>query len=63
MSNKVMIVDDDKYIRMAVKTLLGRQGIEVEPRLADAPLLDREGRMFDHRWPSNPLMKTTLSAP
>jgi len=40
-----------------------RQGVEVEFPLADAPLLDREGRMFDHRRPpSSVISKTTTSA-
>ena len=40
-----------------------RQGIEVESYLADAPLLDREGRMFDHRRPPSLVMsETTMSA-
>src|SRR5204863_5893276 len=40
-----------------------RQGVEVEFPLADAPLLDREGRMFDHRRPPNLVMsETTMSA-
>ena len=37
-----------------------RQGVEVESHLADAPLFDREGRMFDHRQaPSAVLSETT----
>ncbi len=39
-----------------------RQGVEVESRLADAPLLNCEGRVFDHRRPSNSvLLETTIS--
>ncbi len=36
-----------------------RQGVEVEFPLADAPLLDREGRMFDHRRPPSSIMSET----
>ena len=40
-----------------------RQGVEVESHLADAPLLDREGRLFDHRPPPSSVMsETTISA-
>src|SRR5438552_11751984 len=37
-----------------------RQGVEVESLLADAPLLYREGRMFDHRRPSSSVLLETL---
>src|SRR5712691_7467315 len=38
-----------------------RQGVEIEAHLADAPLLDREGRTFDHsRPPSSVMAKTTM---
>src|SRR6266699_3875320 len=37
-----------------------RQGVEVESRLADTPLLDREGRMFDHRRPPISVLLETM---
>ena len=39
-----------------------RQSIEVESYLANAPLLDREGRMFNHRPPPSLVISTTMSA-
>ena len=36
------------------------QGVEVESYLSDAPLLDREGRMFDHRRPPSSVMSVLL---
>ena len=41
-----------------------RQSVEVESHLADAPLLDCEGRMFDHRRPPiSVMLETTMSTP
>ena len=34
------------------------QGVEMESHLADAPLFDREGYLFTHRPPPNPVQSS-----